>query len=264
MCATTMAIPMKKMRTLADENRTFNTQWEVDYFVSETSDHCMKCLICDEVIKTLKSDNARQHFRKHECHSYAKLQGESRKICVENLKKKLKQQKWGFQTFVKSSNARVEASYKVAHILGVAGKPYSDGELVKKCLVETVKCIHPGKESDYATLPLSRDTVQRRQCAVAEQLKQSLEKKAFSLKTLFSLAVDESNDICDSAQLLIFIRILSTDFEAHEDLLSMKTLSGNTRGEDIFEAVKESSLELNLDMSCLRDICTDGAPAMVE
>lgn len=248
---------------MTDENRKFNAEWEVDYFVIETVDHCMICLICEQVLKTLKVDNARQHYRRHESHAYAKMDSESRKNCVENLKKKLKQRKTTFQTFLNRTNVRVEASYKVAHILGAAGKSYSDGELVKKCLVEAVKCIHPDEEIDFAAIPLSRDTIQRRQCTIAKQLKQSLMTKVSSSKTLFSLAVDESNDICDSAQLLIFIRSLSPEFEIHEDFLSMESLHGNTQGEDIFEAVKKSCLDSDLNMTCLRGICTDGAPVML-
>ena len=48
---------------------------------------------------------------------------------------------------------QVEALYKVAHILGTAGKAYLDDKLVKKCLVETIEYIHPDKESDFATIP---------------------------------------------------------------------------------------------------------------
>ena len=55
------------------------------------------------------------------------------------------QRKTTFQAFYKTANVRVEAPYRVAHILGAAGKPYSDDELVGQCLVETVKCIHPDK-----------------------------------------------------------------------------------------------------------------------
>ena len=42
-----------------------------------------------------------------------------------------------FQTFLNITNVRVDTSHRVAHILGAAGKPYSDGELVEQCLVET-------------------------------------------------------------------------------------------------------------------------------
>ena len=53
----------------------------------ETATHSMLHLICNQVVKTVKGDNAKQHFRRHESHSYAKLKGDSRKICIENLKK---------------------------------------------------------------------------------------------------------------------------------------------------------------------------------
>jgi len=77
------------------------------------------------------------------------------------------------------------------------------------------------------------------------------------------LALDESTDITDSAQLLIFIRSLSPTFELCEDLLSMETLSTRTRGEDIFLAVKRACISSCVNLMNLRGICTDGAPAMV-
>ena len=66
-----------------------------------------------------------------------------------------------------------------------------------------------------------------------------------------------------TAQLLIFIRGLSSCFELHEDFLSMESLHGNTQGEEILNAVKKSCLESDFDMKCLRGLCTDGAPAML-
>ena len=73
-------------------------------------------------------------------------------------------------TFAKSTNSRCEASYRVAYHLGVAGNPYSDGELVKRCLIDVVKCIHSGKEGDYSSIALSRVTMQRRQDDIAQQV----------------------------------------------------------------------------------------------
>ena len=108
----------------------------------ETATHSMMCLICSQVVKTVKKDNAKQHFLRHESHSYAKLKGDSRKICIENLKKSVRKQRTCKTIFAKSTNSRCEASYRVAYHLGVAGKPYSDGELVKRCLIDVVKCIH--------------------------------------------------------------------------------------------------------------------------
>jgi len=229
----------------------------------ETGNMSMQCLICNEVLKTMKGDNAKQHYHRHEAHAFANLQGEIRKSCVENLKRNIRRQSSLLCGYLKSKNILTEASYRVSYRLGVAGKPFSDGELIKECITDAVKCIHPGKENDYASIPLSRDTVQRRQKHIAEQIKLSLGKKITMKDSLFSLAIDESTDITDSAQLLIFIRSISSNFDLCEDLLSMETLATHTRGEDIFLAVKEACSRANLNLKNLRGICTDGAPAMI-
>ena len=152
---------LKRKRTVAEEKRVFNSKWELDYFMIDTEAHTMMCLICTQVVQTVKGNNAKQHFRRHMLHTYAKLEGESRKICVENLKKSLRQQTSCMFTFIKFTN-------RVAYYLGVAGKPYSDGEFVKRCLIDVVNCIHPGKEADYSSLALSRNTLQRWQDDIAK------------------------------------------------------------------------------------------------
>ena len=131
-------------------------------------------------------------------------------------------------TFAKSTNSRCEASYRVAYHLGVAGKSNFDGELVKRCLIDVVKCIHSGKEADYS-IALSRVAMQRRQDDIAQQLKLSLRATISKKESLFSLCVDESTEINDSAQLLIFVCCLSSSFELCEDFLSMETLATRTR-----------------------------------
>ena len=146
---------LKRKRTLTEEKRLFNSKWKQDYFMIETATHSMMCLICNQVVKTVKEDNAKQHFRRHESHSYAKLKGDSRKICIENLKKSVRKQTTCIPTFAKSTNSRCEASYRVAYHLDVAGKPYSEGELVKRCLTDVVKCIHTEKEVNYSSIALA-------------------------------------------------------------------------------------------------------------
>ncbi|KRZ05952.1 General transcription factor II-I repeat domain-containing protein 2 [Trichinella zimbabwensis] len=177
---------------------------------------------------TPKGVNAKQHFHRHSSRRYGNL----------------------------------PASYMVAHCLGVAGKPYSD-ELVKACIVNAIMCIHSGKENEYSSIPLSRDTVQRRQYNIADQLKHSLRKMVNNEGSLFSLVVDESTDIADSAQLLIFVRSLSPSFELCKSIISMETLATRTRGEDVFLAIKRACIKFGVDFKNLRGICTDGTPAMV-
>ena len=44
----------------------------------------------------------------------------------------------------------------------------------------------------------------------------------------------------------------------------METLSFRTRGEDIFVAAMNACIRNRLELKNLRDICTDGAPAMTD
>ncbi|KAK6313559.1 hypothetical protein J4Q44_G00169060 [Coregonus suidteri] len=80
---------------------------------------------------------------------------------------------------------------------------------------------------------------------------------------LFSLALDESTDVQDTAQLLIFIRGVSANFEICEELAALQSLKGTTTGEDIFDKVCQTMEKLDLDWSKLASITTDGAPSMV-
>ena len=86
---------------------------------------------------------------------YAKSEGESKKICGENLKKSVRQQTSYMSSFMKSTNSCCDASYRVAYHLGVAGKPFSDVELAKRCLIDVVKYIHPRKGNDFSSIPPS-------------------------------------------------------------------------------------------------------------
>ena len=54
------------------------------------------------------------------------------------------------------------------------------------------------------------------------------------------LAVDESTDVSDNAQLLIYVRFLNQENEEFcEDVLGVTPLKTSTRGEDIYLAIKE-------------------------
>ncbi len=46
----------------------------------------------------------------------------------------------------------------------------------------------------------------------------------------FALALDESNDVQDTAQLLIFLRGVSSNFEVSEELAALQSLKGTTTG----------------------------------
>ena len=77
-----------------------------------------------------------------------------------------------------------------------------------------------------------------------------------------SLALDESTDASDTAQLDVFIRGIDCEFTITEELLSLVPITG-TSGKDLFYAVLKVVVDFNLDYKLLKGITTDGAPSMM-
>ena len=110
-------------------------------------------------------------------------------------------------------------------------------------------------------VPLSRTTITSRQHELASNLKQQLN-STIQKEVFYSIAIDESIDNTDSAQVLVFIRAITGDFNCFEELLCLCTMKDRTRGIDIFNAFKEKCNKAKLSFANLVCVCTDGAPAM--
>ncbi|KAK5868072.1 hypothetical protein PBY51_012517 [Eleginops maclovinus] len=97
---------------------------------------------------------------------------------------------------------------------------------------------------------------------MAEDVRGQIAQRA-SHFSAFSIACDESTDVSDSAQLLVFLRGVNEDFEVCQELAGLETLKGTTKGVDIFMAVERVLDKNGLKWETLSGITTDGAPAMV-
>lgn len=76
--------------------------------------------------------------------------------------------------------------------------------------------------------------------------------------------MDESTDTTDNAQLMVFVRYCEeSKREFVEDVLGMANLCGQTRGEDIHNAVLEMLKEKGIDVKKVVSVATDGAPAIM-
>jgi len=71
-------------------------------------------------------------------------------------------------------------------------------------MVESAALLCPEKKETFENIPLSRRTVTRRVEDIAENLEFQLQSEVGSFE-FFSLALDESCDVRDTAQLLIFL-----------------------------------------------------------
>nr|XP_055073133.1 general transcription factor II-I repeat domain-containing protein 2A-like [Misgurnus anguillicaudatus] len=114
----------------------------------------------------------------------------------------------------------------------------------------------------FKKIPLSNDTLTRRTEILAHDLVKQLADDIKDAPCL-SLAVDESTDGTDQAQLCVFVRYFSKAKGTFcEDLLGLTPLC-HTKGEDIYEAIMQMLNEIGTDVKNVVSITSDGAPAMI-
>ncbi|XP_070273135.1 general transcription factor II-I repeat domain-containing protein 2-like [Myotis yumanensis] len=161
------------------------------------------------------------------------------------------------QTAIQETTTK--ASFMLSFKLAKASKPLSEGEFLKECMIETAGLLCPESKGKFEKLSLSRRTATCRVELIDEDLANKLNSKAEFFK-FYSLALDESNDVKDTAQLLIFIRGISDNFEIMEEFLAMEPLKGKTRGEDLYDRVSTVIKKMKLPWSKLANVTTDGSP----
>lgn len=94
----------------------------------------------------------------------------------------------------------------MANKLARHNKPFSEAEFIKDCISDAVSIICPEVKTKVEALSMSRRTVVHHIESIAVNVQEQLS-KAITDCQWFSIALDESADLQDTAQLLIYIRI---------------------------------------------------------
>lgn len=117
-------------------------------------------------------------------------------------------------------------------------------------------------QKDICALSLSRRTITRRIEMISSDILHQLHAVTDEF-IWFSMALDESTDVSDTAQLAIFIRGVTADLQPKEELLELYSMDDTTTGKDVFQAFMATVDKFNLDLAKCSGIVTDGAPSMV-
>ncbi|XP_027132797.1 general transcription factor II-I repeat domain-containing protein 2-like [Larimichthys crocea] len=250
----------RKMAKRKTENRNFQDRWETDYMFIVVKDKPI-CLVCGANVSVSKEYNIRRHYETRHHDKYKDLNANERLKKVEEMKKGLMSQQTMFTKSKSQSEAAVKASFIVAQEIAKSARPFNEGEFVKMCMVKICEVVCPEKKQAFLNVSLSRNTVAERACELATNLQEQLMRKGEDF-VAYSLAVDESSDTSDTAQLSIFIRGVDSNLCVTEELLGLKSMHGTTTGKDIFEEVSKCVDEMKLPWDKLVGLTTDGAPAM--
>lgn len=158
------------------------------------------------------------------------------------------------------------ASLRVAWILAKKKRPFTDSETVKDCMLAVVDevlidaKVKASVTSTIKDIPLSDTTNIRRVEILAtdvfDTLLGDLKKVDF-----MSIAVDESTDKTDIAQLCMYVRFYDGK-RFREELLCLLPLKGHKIGEVVFGNISAFFEQNGLDMKRVCMLMTDGAPSM--
>lgn len=233
-------------------------------FKSEGSKKAV-CLVCGFCSTDCRKFNLERHYTTNHADLNVNYpRGSSiRRDYIKRLDSAHCTQQSMFVTRHEQNKSMLAASYEMALLLAKKMKPYTDGEDILKPALEIAARMLGDKqvESKFKDIPLSNNTVTRRVEELAGNVTEQIKYRS-SICSFFSLAMDESTDLSDTAQVTIFIRAVGEDFEVIEEVLGVEAMHGTTKGVDLFNTLKTCVERCDLDWRKLDSVCTDGAPAM--
>ena len=114
----------------------------------------------------------------------------------------------------------------------------------------------------FANISLTRNIGAKRISDISGNLDSQLKNKVKSFVT-FSVALDESTDISDVAQLAIFIRGVDETLSVTEEFLGLVPMVDITKTNYIFNSLVGMLNKVGVDWSRAVSIVTDGVPPMI-
>jgi len=127
--------------------------------------------------------------------------------------------------------------------------------------MEAVTELCPEKINMFKMVSLAPNTIGRRVEHIGNTIFKQTINKAQSFNW-YSLALDESTDISDTAQLLVCFRGVDNNLNVTQELASLYSMHSTKTGEDIFKEIEKTLNDYKLDWSRLQCVTIDGARNM--
>ena len=214
-----MSLSKPKKRKVEEENRNFQEKWQNKYFVTEARDK-VQCLICLETVAVRKEYNVKRHYETKHKKQYDVFSGKMREEKITQLKSALSKQQNFFPNLNETSKNAVRASFALSEKIVQSSRPFTEGTVIKECLLTASDILCPEKKKLFESISLSANTVASRITELASNSYQQLTAAAKNFET-FSLALDESTGVTDVSYCAVFIRGVDKDFNVTEELLDL-------------------------------------------
>uniref|UniRef100_UPI00358F5F6E protein FAM200C-like isoform X1 n=2 Tax=Myxine glutinosa TaxID=7769 RepID=UPI00358F5F6E len=223
-----------------------------------------QCMLCNVKLSnsSLSPAKLREHFKK--------LHGEGQYKDTTLDEFKLKRVRFDASAtlptlgFVPIDKPILTASYEVAYLIAKQGKPHTIGETLIKPATLKIANIMLGKaaENKLSLVPLSNDTIRCRIDDLSDDILAQVVADLVASPTKFSLQLDETTDVSNLSQLILFVRYVKGD-EIKEDFLFCKPLTTTTKAADVKKLVDDFFRSNGLSWNMVSAVCSDGAPAML-
>lgn len=220
-----------------------------------------QCVVCHLVLSNDAMRPAR--LERHLTTNHVALKDKPKDYFVAKLNtfKRMKLDSTG--VFHQDTTNVVEASYELALLIAKEKKAHTIGEtLVKPCMLTAAKIVL-GDESrqKLSKISLSDNTVRRRIDDLAANIKSQVIDKV-KASPFFSIQCDETTDLAQCCQLIVYCRFVGSG-SLQEEILFSKALKTTSKASDIMSAICEFFKDNGLSWERVVGICTDGAPAML-
>lgn len=213
------------------ENRAFNSNWTELYVFTEDSQN--NRLICRGTVAAHKAANIKRHHDTKLAHFVKTfpLGTPKRTAKIARLMDGIRQQVAGLVKFTTAQKRSTAASLKVGCVLVKAMAPYSFGPVIKECIKVATETLLPENKEIQAAMQdisLSRKNVTTRIEDISQVVFTDLIRDIKDPEG-YSLALDESTDNIDIAQLEIFVRYFNRQKSRfNEQLLTLIPLKAHT------------------------------------
>ncbi|KAJ3609521.1 hypothetical protein NHX12_024042 [Muraenolepis orangiensis] len=184
-----------------DEYRTFQDEWTEEFAFVERAGSAV-CLICNDKITSLKRSNVKRHFdTRHATFASKYPAGDSRKKACQELLSRVQASQQQLRVWTRQGDYN-SASFAGSLAIVRNGKPFTDGEYAKTFMLDVANELFddlPNKDKiikRIQDMPLSARTVHDRTIVMANKVEET-QVKDINAAPFFSLALDESTDMCD-------------------------------------------------------------------
>ncbi|GLV38082.1 hypothetical protein CBL_10049 [Carabus blaptoides fortunei] len=143
-------------------------------------------------------------------------------------------------------------------------KPHNIAEeLVKPCALEITKIVF-GSEAynKVKQIPLSNDVIRSRIKDMSEDILQQIVEDIKNSPVKVSIQLDESTDVDNYSQLMMYIRYVKEQ-SVIEEFLFCEPLDLTIRGVDVLNHINNFFKNHEISINIVGSICTDVAPAML-